>query len=102
VDGPEAAWATMPIADLMTLVQNEAGRLVRYIEQASIDEGAHQRAYWEHWAKLPADWGVTLASRDCELATKELDEQRRLAVALREGQQARFQALVTVLRARSS
>lgn len=99
---PEAAWATMPLADLMTLVQNEAGRLVRYIEQASIDEGSHQRAYWEHWAKLPADWGVTLATRDCELATKELAEQVRLAGALRDAQQVRFQAIVAVLRARSA
>ncbi len=99
---PEAAWATMPLPDLMTTVQNEAGRLVRYIEQASIDEGAHQRAYWEHWAKLPADWGVTLATRDCELATKELDEARRLAVALRDAQQVRFAALLGVLAARSA
>lgn len=101
MDGPEAAWATLPLEDLMTLVQNEAGRLVRAIEQASIDDGAHQRAWWDHWRKLPQDWGVTLASRDCDLATQALDEQRKLSAALRDGQQARFQAIVAVLRARS-
>lgn len=102
MDGPEAVWATMPLADLMNLVQSEAIRLVRYIEQAGVDEGAYQRAYWEHWRKIPRDWGVTLAMRDCELACQALDEQRHISSTLRDGQRAKYEALVVVLRARSA
>jgi hypothetical protein len=92
----------MPLEALMTTVQNEAGRLAALIQGAALDAGAYDRAYWIHWRKLPADWGITHAQRECELACRELGEQRLVSQTLVDQQRVRFDALVAVLRARSA
>lgn len=98
---PEAVWATMPLEALMTTVQNEAGALGRMIDQAEIDDGAYRTAWWEHWRKLPEDWGVTISQRDCDRACLAFENARRISATTVERQRVRFDAMVAVLRARS-
>lgn len=100
---PEApeAWGTMPIDDLMALVESTTTLLGSAFQELAADEGAYQRRFWDHWQKLPEEMSVAAANRDCERVCKELDEQRILGRALVETLRVKRDSLVSILQART-
>lgn len=97
---PEA-WGTMPVEELMALVETTTGQLGSALQELAADEGAYQRKFWEHWQKVPEEWSIAAANRDCERVCKELDEQRILGRALVETLKVKRDSLVSILEART-
>lgn len=100
---PEApeSWGTMPLDELMALLQSTTERLSTQFEEVAMDEGAYHRQFWKHWQDLPGDMTIAAMNRDCELVCKELREQVILGTSIREGLTAKRDALVAILEARS-
>ena len=91
----------MPVDELMQLIENTTTQLARDIESHALDEGAYQRAFWTHWEKLPEEWSVAAANRDCERACKHLDENRILSRSVVESRTVKRDSMLAILAARA-
>lgn len=100
---PEApeSWGTMPLDELMALLQSTTEKLVVQHKEVALDEGAYHRKFWTHWQELPEGMTVAAMNRDCEMVCKGLAEEVTLAKSLREAHQVKQTALIAVLAARS-
>lgn len=99
-EGPES-WGTMPLDDLMALLQRTTAQLSAQIESLAVDEGAYHRKFWTHWQELPEGMTIAAMNRECEMACKELSEVVTLGTAVRESMLAKRDALVAILGARA-
>lgn len=98
---PAEGWGTMPIEELMDLLESTTAGLTRQYEEVAMDEGAYQRQFWTIWQHLPDGMSVAAMTRDCELECRVLNETRILSRALLEGMLAKRDALLGVLSARA-
>jgi hypothetical protein len=99
-EAPEA-WGTMPLEDLMALLQRTTDQLATQFQEVAIDEGAYHRKFWSHWQNLPEGLSVAAMNRECEMECKELAETVTLGTSIRESLVAKRDALVAVLSARA-
>lgn len=95
------AWATMPLPDLMQTIQNTTLSLALQIQTLAADEGAYQRKFWSRWQELSPELSVAAATRECERACKELDEQRTLSRAMVESMTVKRDSMLALLSART-
>jgi hypothetical protein len=100
-NAPES-WGTIPLGDLIALLEVTTGRLSKQYEEVALDQGAYHRKYWSHWQQLPEDMSVAAMNRDCELVCKELQETVILGTSILEGLKAKRDALIAVLASRST
>lgn len=99
-EAPEQ-WATMPLEELMRLLQTTTQNLGTQIESCAVDDGAYQRKFWSHWQTLDASLSVAAMTRECEWACKELYEVRAIGQGLVESYRVKRDALVAILAARA-
>ena len=109
---PEApeSWGTIPIDDLMDLLQATTERMIgppdaeglrgQYAELA-MDEAAYHRKFWATWQELPADMSIAALNRECEMVCRHLNESVILSRAVLESLLAKRDALVAILAARA-
>lgn len=98
---PPEVWGTMPLEDLMVLLQKTTEKLSLQHQEVAVDDGAYHRKFWTIWQTLREDAPIAAKNRECELQCKELREQTILGESIREGLIAKRDALVAVLSARS-
>jgi hypothetical protein len=99
-EAPEE-WGTMPLPDLMRLLQTTTEQLAEQHKSVAIDEGAYHRKFWSVWTQLPDDFSVAASQRECERHCKELREEVILATSIREGLTAKRDAIAAILAART-
>jgi|SRR5215831_827872 len=94
-------WATVPIEDLMVLVEVTTAQLSGQLQELAVDQGAYHRQFWSIWTQLPEEMSVAAANRECERHCAQLQEQVILATSLVEALKAKRDALVAILAART-
>ena len=99
-EAPES-WGTIPIDDLMDLLEVTTHRLAKQYEEVAMDEGAYHRQFWGHWQKLPEGISIAAMNRECEMECRALNESVILSRSLLEGYLAKRDALVAILSARA-
>ena len=100
---PEApeSWGTMPLDDLMALLEATTGQLAKQHEEVALDQGAYHRKFWHTWQRLPDGMTIAAMNRECEMDCRALKEAEILSTSVREGLVAKRDALVAILNARA-
>ena len=97
---PES-WGTIPIDDLMALLEETTHRLAKQYEEVALDQGAYHRQFWHTWQQLPPDMSIAALNRECEMECRALNEAVILSRSILESLLAKRDALVAILSARA-
>ena len=100
---PEApeSWGTIPIDDLMALLEETTNRLSTQYQEVALDEGAYHRMFWKTWQELPEGLSIAAMNRECEMVCRTLNEEVILKRSILEALLAKRDAVVAILSART-
>lgn len=100
---PEApeSWGTIPIEDLMALLEDTTSRITIQLQEVAMDTAAYHRKFWFTWQQLPADMSIAALNRECEMECRALKEEELIKRSILEGLIAKRDAIVAILSARA-
>jgi len=100
---PEApeSWGTIPLDELMALLEETTNRLSTQIKEVALDQGAYHRQFWHIWQQLPEGLSIAAMNRECEMECRTLNEEVIIKRSVLESLLAKRDALVAILSARA-
>ena len=66
------AWITATEEQLLSEVEVLGKKLSEQLIELGLDTAAHQRKFWDEWAKLPGDLSIAARNRQCEYECRAL------------------------------
>jgi hypothetical protein len=91
------AWIAASEEELLGEVEFLGRRLAAELIELGLDTAAHQRKFWDEWAKCPDTLSIAARNRQCECACRalasEIIERRGLIAAI----STKYDAVVNVL-----
>jgi hypothetical protein len=97
--GPEN-WGTIPVDELVGLLETTTRRLQQAMETLAIERAHYWRGYWGEWQKLTPTASVAAKTRECELRCAQRNEHVIVGEGLVEALRAKRDGLVAALGAR--